>query len=106
MTLLLCLGKRTGPFLADVTRYCKEHNDELDNSNDTLSRISKKTILLISHKRFSIDFVVINMRDMIFTTQFQVSDFLPSPEVQDELQHISVSSQQVIANCWKPNYLL
>ena len=38
------------------------------------------------------------MVDMIITTQFQVSDFLPNPEVQEELQHISVSSQQVIAN--------
>ena len=37
------------------------------------------------------------MVDMMITTQFQVSDFLPSPEVQEELQHISVSSQQVIA---------
>ena len=48
MTLLLCLGKRTGPFLVDVTRYCKEHYAQIDHSNDTVSRISKKqTILFI-----------------------------------------------------------
>ena len=106
MTLLLCLGKRTGPFLADVTRYCKEHNAQLDNSNDTLSRISKKKnqFCWSNTKYFFINLEIINMVDMIITTQFQVSDFLPSPEVQEELQHISVSSQQVIANYWKENY--
>ena len=107
MTLLLCLGKRTGPFLADVTRYCKEHSAKLDNSNDTLSRISKKKkqFCWSNIKYFFINLVAFNMVDMIITTHFQVSDFLPSPEVQEELQHISVSSQQVIANCWKWKYL-